>query len=73
MKKCDCKLLVSLAARQGFKPLANSKSPPQKTEGERGGGGERVSVIHNGCSAPDAPKKLEVEKGREGEGEKEFL
>jgi hypothetical protein len=70
MKKCDRKLLVSLAARQGFKPLANSKSPPQKTEGERGGGG---AVIHNGCSAPDAPKKLEVEKGREGEGEKEFL
>ncbi len=32
MKKCDRKLLVSLAARQGFKPLANSKSPLKRTK-----------------------------------------
>jgi hypothetical protein len=71
--------------RQDKCQLCNSAKRVKKRrrgEGERGRGGERVSFIHNGCAASretllrNSSQILvenSQERGREGEGEREFL
>jgi hypothetical protein len=56
MKKCDRKSLVSLAARQGFKPLANSKSPLKRTNINS----DRTTSIRLVCSEDFSPYNQKI-------------